>query len=116
MTRLIWFSAITLTSGWLGGYWLPIWGGGSLVFDFEGRLRHHAEKPVTRDRIRAALRFLRSVTDVPPLRLESSTEDRLLARHLRSPYVAAVAGDSVAVRANPAARCGARSTDRGAAV
>ena len=96
--------------GYLGGHWLPIWGGGTLVFDADGGLRHHAEKPVTRERIREALRFIRSVADTPPVRADSTLEERLLARAMRATYVASVSGDRVTVRGNPAARCGARTT------
>lgn len=97
------------TFGSLGGYWLPIWGGGTLVFDFEGRLRHHAEKPVTRERIRDALRFLGSMADTPPLHVDSTLEERVLATAMRAPNVATVYGDTVTIRGNPAARCGART-------
>jgi hypothetical protein len=94
--------------GSLGGYWLPIWGGGTLVFDAEGRLRHHAQKPVTRERIRDALGFLESVVATSLVRMDPTAEDRLRVSAARAPYVAAIAGDRLAVRANPAARCGAR--------
>ncbi len=97
------------TSGPLGGYWLPIWGGGTLVFDVEGRLRHHAQKPVTRERVRDALAFLRAVADGPALKLDSGANARLLATTVRSPYLAVLAGDRVVVRGNPAARCGSRA-------
>ena len=99
-----------VTFGPLGGHWLPIWGGGTLVFDADGRLRHHAEKPITRERVRDALRFLRDVAGAPPLRAGSSHEERLLAGAMRNPYVAMVSGDRVTLRGNPAARCGARTT------
>lgn len=101
--------------GALGGHWLPIWGGGTLVFDVEGRLRHHAEKPVTRERIRDALRFLRSAAETPPIQLESGLEERVLARSVRAPYVTTLQGDRVTLRSNPAARCGARSPQPGSA-
>ena len=94
--------------GSLGGYWLPIWGGGTLVFDGEGRLRHHAEKPVTRGRIRDALRFLERVAATSLVRMDPTAEDRLRASAARASYVAAIAGDRLALRANPAVRCGAR--------
>jgi hypothetical protein len=94
--------------GSLGGYWLPIWGGGTLVFDTEGRLRHHAEKPVTRERIRDALRFLEAVAATSLVRQDPTPEDRLRASAARVPYVAAVGGDRLTLRANPAVRCGAR--------
>ena len=100
--------------GPLGGYWLPIWGGGTLVFDFDGRLRHHAEKPVTRERVREALLFLRSIADTPPLHVESTLEQRLLAGAMQAPYVATVSDDLVTLRGNPAARCGARTPHAGA--
>ena len=52
------------TFGAAGGTWLPVWGGGTLVFDVDGRLRHHAEKPVTRERVRECLRFVREVAGI----------------------------------------------------
>lgn len=100
--------------GPLGGYWLPIWGGGTLVFDVDGRLRHHAEKPVTGERVRDALRFVRSVADTSLVQVASTFEDRLLTRAMRAPYVATVSADLVTVRGNPAARCGARTPQPGA--
>ena len=45
----------------LAGYWLPVWGGGTLVFDADGALRHHAEKPVTKERVRDVLAFIHEV-------------------------------------------------------
>lgn len=99
--------------GTLAGYWLPIWGGGTLVFDVDGRLRHHAEKPVTRERVRDALRFVRSLADTALVREEPSLEDHLVAGAMRAPYAAFVAGDRVVVRGNPAARCGARAAPPG---
>jgi hypothetical protein len=95
--------------GSLGGHWLPIWGGGTLVFDVDGRLRHHAEKPVTRDRVRETLEFLSSIADTSLVRSEPTDEDRLRVRSARAPFVAAIDGDRVEVRTNPAARCGARA-------
>jgi hypothetical protein len=100
--------------GPLGGYWLPIWGGGVLVFDVDGRLRHHAKKPVTRERIREALRFLRSIADTSLVHGASTLEERLLVSTMRAPYVTTISGDRVTVRGNPAARCGARTPQAGA--
>ncbi|MEX2546933.1 MAG: hypothetical protein WD830_03995 [Chloroflexota bacterium] len=100
--------------GSLGGHWLPIWGGGTLVFDADGRLRHHAEKPVTRERIRDALRFLESAVETPPVQLDAGLEERVLARSVRAPYVPMLQGDRVTLRSNPAARCGARNPQTGA--
>jgi len=98
--------------GQLDGLWLPIWGGGTLAFDVEGRLRHHAEKPVTRERIREAMRFIGDVAGVA-VGAPSTHEERLLAGALRAPFVATVSGDVVRVRSNPAARGGARSAGPG---
>jgi hypothetical protein len=79
------------------------------VFDVDGRLRHHAEKPVTRDRVRETLEFLSSIADTSLVRSEPTDEDRLRVRSARAPFVAAIDGDRVEVRTNPAARCGARA-------
>ena len=95
----------------LAGLWLPIWGGGTLVFDAEGGLRHHAEKPVTKDRVRDVLAFVRDVVTTSLIRWDARRPDWLLTT-ATSPalYVASVSGDRVTVRSNPAARCGSRST------
>jgi hypothetical protein len=104
---------LSASFGPLRGHWLPIWGGGTLVFDADGRVRHHAERPVTADRIRDALRFLGSVTDTTIVQAPSSLEDRLLVGALRSPYAASISGDVVSIRSNAAARCGARAAPAG---
>lgn len=94
--------------GPLGGHWITIWGGGTLVFDLEGKLRHHAEKPVTVERIDAALDFLASITRSSLIRVEPGQEDQVRLAAARAPFMALVEGDRLVLRANPAARCGAR--------
>jgi len=101
--------------GSLGGYWLPIWGGGTLVFDRDGRLRHRADKPVTRERVREALDFLRSVAATSLVRMDQTAEDRFRVGGARAAYVAAIAGDRLSLRSNPAVRCGSRPPIGGAA-
>ena len=95
----------------LVGLWLPIWGGGTLVFDAEGALRHHAEKPVTEERVRDVLAYIRDVVTTSLIRSDGRRRDRLLTTAASAAlFIAQVAGDRVTVRSNPAARCGSRST------
>ncbi len=94
----------------LAGLWLPIWGGGTLVFDADGAVRHHAEKPVTKERIRDVLSYIRDVVTTSLIRTDAARVDRLLTTSTSAAlFVASVAGDRLTIRSNPAARCGSRS-------
>jgi hypothetical protein len=92
----------------LAGLWLPIWGGGTLVFDADGALRHHAQKPVTQDRVRDVMRFVGDIVGSSLIRSDASPADRLLTTTSAATFVASIAGDRVSIRGNPAARCGSR--------
>jgi hypothetical protein len=93
----------------LAGYWLPIWGGGTLVFDADGALRHHAEKPVTKERVRDVLAFIHEVVGTALVRTVGSQEDRLVAGASSLGYVATIDDDRLTIRSNPAARCGSHA-------
>jgi hypothetical protein len=92
----------------LAGLWLPIWGGGTLVFDADGALRHHAMKPVTQERVRDVMRFIGDAVGASLIRSDAGHADRLLATTSSAAFVATINGDRVSIRGNPAARCGSR--------
>lgn len=94
--------------GSLAGQWITVWGGGTLVFDNGGGLRHHARKPVTAPRIRRTLDFLAAITETALVEVHRSDDDQLRLAAARRPYLAQVGPQGVAIRTNPAARCGAR--------
>jgi hypothetical protein len=94
--------------GGLAGLWLPIWGGGTLVFDSDGALRHHARKPVTQDRVRDVMNFIGDVVGGSLIRSDAGHADRLLSTTSSATFVASITGDRVTIRGNPAARCGSR--------
>lgn len=96
--------------GSLAGQWITIWGGGTLVFDSDGGLRHHARKPVTAKRIRRTLEFLASIVGTALTEVHRTDDDRLRLAAARRPYLAEVGPEGVTLRTNPAARCGARTT------
>jgi hypothetical protein len=99
----------------LSGRWLTIWGGGTVVFDPEGSLRHHAEKPVTEARVDAALEFLAGAGSSGSLTLvERTPDDAARASIATTPYLADVDRDQVTFRTNPSARCGGRAGLRAA--
>ena len=88
------------------GYWLPVIGGGTLVFDAVGALCHHAEKPVTKarvDRLKDLIRNKGNLFAVSKLTLE----DEIRSKNSGRPWVLELTGNQVTPRANPAARCGA---------
>ena len=93
----------------LAGYWLPVWGGGTLVFDADGALRHHAEKPVTKERVRDVLAFIHEVVGTALVRTVGSGTDRLVAGASSAGFVATIDDDRLTIRSNPAARCGSNT-------
>jgi hypothetical protein len=94
--------------GSLAGQWITIWGGGTLVFDGDGGLRHHARKPVTAPRVRRTLEFLTSIVGTALTEVHRTGDDQLRLEAARRPYLAEVGPEGMTVRTNPAARCGAR--------
>ena len=96
--------------------WIPVWGGGTLVFDWRGRLIHHAEKPVTKDRINGFNAFLDSDEAVRGVeRVGATLDDRMHREHSRRPWALHVQGQDAVLRTNPAARCHPLPTRKGGA-
>jgi hypothetical protein len=99
--------------GALRDKWLTLWGGGTLVFDPEGGLRHHAAKPVTRERVDAVLRFLSEDAARAGLTVVGPTDDDEVRRvAARRPFLAETGPSVVTLRANPSARCALRGEGR----
>jgi hypothetical protein len=94
--------------GSLAGQWITIWGGGTLVFDSQGGLRHHARKPVTAPRIQRTLEFLAAIVGTALTEVHPTQDDQLRLAAARRPYLAQIGPEGLAIKANPAARCGAR--------
>jgi hypothetical protein len=91
----------------LDGEWLTIWGGGTLVFGVDGVLRSHAEKPITRERIRRTMDFIAAALDTGDMTLTASGEQEIARRNFSPhPFLADVSGQTVVIRSNPSARCG----------
>lgn len=100
--------------GVLDGKWVPVWGGGTLVFDAAGRNLYHAEKPVTKERIAEIKDFISSSIErglAAPV--EGTRDDEILQRDFKSPWRLALTSDSVVVGTNPAARCRPPQATRG---
>jgi hypothetical protein len=96
------------------GQWISIWGGGTLVFDAEGRLRHHAQKPVTKKRVKQVINFLRfGVASGQVQPIEATFEDELRQHQFVQPWMLALSHDKAVLRTNPAARCRPTRDDEG---
>jgi hypothetical protein len=89
-----------------GDAWITLRGGGTLVFDALGRLLHEARKPVTRERVNAARKFLRDAADEAVTALGVATEDDVRRSAARRPWLAETTGTRLALRSNLAAACG----------
>jgi hypothetical protein len=88
------------------GKWLTVWGGGTLVFDVDGRMLYHAEKPVTKKRIAEIKKFISDgISKGLAAPMESSREDEIRQYHFNRPWKLALTSDSVVLQSNPAARC-----------
>ena len=97
---------IELDAGTGYASWLTIWGGGTLVFDVDGALLHHAEKPVTRDRVRQVKSFVGSQLAARAVGIRTdSLDDAIRAEFTGRPWSLKVSGDQVTLSTNPAARC-----------
>jgi hypothetical protein len=88
-----------------GDRWITLRGGGTLVFDALGRLLHDARKPVTRERVDHARRFLREAAeDVTAVGVDA--EDDVRRSAARRPWIAELTGARLALRSNLSAACG----------
>ena len=98
--------------GYAQGRWLTVWGGGTLVFDAEGRELCHAQKPVTRERIEAILEFVRQgIVKKLTYPLNPTIDDEIDQYQFKKPWRMALTSDKVALQSNPAARCHSKSMD-----
>lgn len=87
------------------GHWITIYGGGTLVFDVEGKLRHHAKKPVTKDRVRRLKVFLKTAGHfLAPSKL--TLDDEIRTQFSGSPWILEIRSDQIVPRTNPSACCG----------
>jgi hypothetical protein len=88
------------------GQWLSIWGGGTLVFDPRGRLRHHAAKPVTKDRVRQTLDFVKSgIARGFVGQMRSAVHKELRMTRNLEPWILSLEADEAVLRSNATARC-----------
>lgn len=96
--------------------WLTLRGGGTLVFDADGGLLHHAEKPVTRERVARALEFVRRGEGRFLTVVGQGLDDELRRASARRPWLLERSEGRLLVRTNFAAACGrgrARTGGRG---
>ena len=89
-----------------GAKWITLRGGGTLVFDPSGRLLHHAEKPVTRERVRQTRAFLREGDGSLFAAVEPTLDDQLRRAAAMRPWLIESAAGRATLRANLAATCG----------
>jgi len=92
--------------GYADGKWISVIGGGTLVFDADGRLRHHAEKPVTKGRVTSALDFVGGALGTDMTMLEATEEDQVRRHAARRPFLLEISQGAATVRTNLAAACG----------
>ena len=96
------------------GRWLSVWGGGTLVFDVDGRLLFHAAKPISEDRIAEVRTFLkRSISKGLAVPMESTLEDEVRQFQFNKPWKLALTSDGVTLHTNPAARCSSARGEAG---
>jgi hypothetical protein len=88
-----------------GEQWITLRGGGTLVFDALGVLLHEARKPVTRERVDAAKRFLLEGSEEFTV-VGVSLDDEVRRAAARRPWIAELGGGRLALRSNLAACCG----------
>ena len=89
-----------------GDRWITLRGGGTLIFDAIGRMLYHAQKPVTRERVNAARKFLVDASEDAITSIGPSTEDEVRRSAARRPWIAEMSGPRLALRCNLAAACG----------
>src|SRR5262245_6328812 len=88
-----------------GQPWITLRGGGTLVFDALGVLLHESRKPVTRERVGAAKRFLFEGSEEFTV-VGVSLDDDVRRAGARRPWIAELGGGRLALRSNLAACCG----------
>lgn len=92
-------------------YWHPVWGGGTLVFDWRGRCVHHAEKPVTRDRVERFRGFFDEAYAAIGV-VHPGHDDRMKQETGGRSWSLRVGDGDAVLRGNPAARCHVGPTPR----
>jgi hypothetical protein len=95
-----------------GDRWITLRGGGTLVFDALGRLLHEAKKPVTRERVSKARKFLRDAAEDAVTSVGVEAEDDVRRTAARRPWIAQLTGDRLALRSNLSAACGRSRRER----
>lgn len=96
------------------GQWISIYGGGTLVFDAVGNLRHHAEKPITSQRIKKQKGFLKTAGQfLAPSKL--TLDDEIRTQFSGSPWILEIHANQLRPRTNPSACCGRCRHHKGAA-
>ena len=88
-----------------GEQWITLRGGGTLVFDALGVLLYEARKPVTRERVDAAKRFLVEAANEFTV-VGVSLDDEVRRAAARRPWIAELTGRRLSLRSNLAACCG----------
>lgn len=89
-----------------GDRWITLRGGGTLVFDALGRLLHEVKKPVTRERVESARKFLCEAGEDAVTSVGGEAEDEVRRNAARRPWIAELTGSRLAMRSNLAAACG----------
>lgn len=89
-----------------GDHWITLRGGGTLVFDALGVLLYEARKPVTRERVDAAKRFLLEGSEESVTIVGVSLEDDVRREAARRPWIAECSGSRLTLRSNLAVCCG----------
>jgi len=89
-----------------GARWITLRGGGTLAFDPSGRLLHHAEKPVTGERVRQTRAFLRDGEGSLFSAVEPTLDDQLRRAAALRPWLVESAAGRATLRANLGATCG----------
>jgi hypothetical protein len=87
-----------------GEAWITLRGGGTLVFDALGVLLHEARKPVTRERLVAAKRFIVKGAEEFTV-VGAMLDDDVRRAGSSRPWIAECSGQRLALRSNLAACC-----------
>lgn len=95
---------IAIDMGVVGSRYMTVWGGGTLVFDGDCRLRYHAERPVTRQRVSQAKRFVGSNLSYHTS-LSGVEYEPLESYRIGRSFTASVGERELTMRSNLAAGC-----------
>lgn len=95
---------IPIDLGVTGSRYMTIWGGGTLVFDMDCRLRYHAKLPVTRQRVSKAKRFM-GASLTYHTSLSGVEYEPLESYKIGRSFTATVGERGITMRSNLAAGC-----------